>query len=399
MNMTRGLLLLVTLLSCSSSADSGDGGSGLMPAAGQLGLRVNQTSVVKVRDMADGPWTRTNVYISLTLANGAGAPDVPASVALFSVKTDTGLGKIPTTDDVFQIDGTTYRAATYLVDPPCDSTLTLSAGASLTCSLAVSFDGDVGAKEILYRTPGALALANGVPGAADVRSVTTTLSASPCVPCGRLCTDTSSDATHCGSCQATAPAGGVCAKGMGVCPSDHPDLCGVQPHAACTTLAGNPSNCGTCGNAIPPDADCTGGKPTCKTTGATFCPGQMGAPGVCANLAQDDRNCGACGHLVGSGTCSNGMLNCNANATLCTDSCITEDSKLNCGSCTNRCERAASDNCYHVDGNPTCGTQIACASLMGINYDEGCKMLGYKGCVLKSPASCLSQGSTCYCAY
>ncbi len=315
------------------------------------------------------------------------------------MRTGTGLAKIPTTDAVFQVDGVTYHAATFLKDPPCGAAISLSAGASLTCSLAVTFDGDVGVKELLYRTPGALAAANGVPGAPDNRSVTAALNPSPCVPCGRLCTDTSFDAKHCGSCQAVAPTGGGCTNGKSTCPSDHPDLCGAAPHTSCTTLATDPSNCGTCGNAIPPDAVCSDGKPACKAAGVTFCPGKPGFSGVCANLQEDRANCGACGHPAGAGTCSNGMIQCSANASLCSDTCIQDASKLNCGSCANRCERAASDNCYHLNGDPTCGAQLPCASLPGINDDDGCKMLGYKGCVLKSPASCLSSGSNCYCAY
>ncbi len=73
MYLTRRIfpLGLAAFLSCSSPQGGGDGGS-LMPEAGQLGLRVNQASLLKLRNGTDGPWTQTQVYVSVTLANGAG---------------------------------------------------------------------------------------------------------------------------------------------------------------------------------------------------------------------------------------------------------------------------------------------------------------------------------------
>ena len=154
--------------------------------------------------------------LNVTLANGIGAPDVPANVALFSLKNPLDLRKNASTDEPFELHGKVYGASMFLHGTPCDSALTISAGSSITCNVAVSLDGDVTVTDLEYQTPGALAEANGLASpTADKRTVSAVVDAPVCTPCGLLCTDTAADESNCGACDKGVPRGGACTSGMG----------------------------------------------------------------------------------------------------------------------------------------------------------------------------------------
>lgn len=310
--LSAGLVACSSGVSPSTADEAGTSGGGpdaggpspLEAKPGQLALRVQRAFVAKSREGSAGAWSRSAVFLTVTLANGMGGRDVPLNVLLLAVKTDAGIGKTVTTDAPFVADGVAYDAATFLDGKPCDSAATLSAGASLTCNVAVPFEGDVSPVEIRYSTPAALAQASGVgPVAADAdtRTATAAIQAPPCAPCGAVCTNLQRDHGNCGACGVGTPRTG---------------------------------------------ATCSGGKPQCTTPGLTFCPTAGSAEGACVDTTTDPRNCGACGNgVVYGATCRQGTVTCDtAGATPCSTGCVdVSTSEASCGACGKAC--GASEFC------------------------------------------------------
>jgi hypothetical protein len=350
--------IVVAGAGCGSSSNSSDvptdGGApdGAVDASldappGQLVLRVDHTSVVKTRKTSSAPWSQTVAYLTVTLANGRGGADVPANVALFSVKTASGISKVAAPDAPFSIDDQSYSARSFLTGKPCDGTLSISGGASLQCVVAADLEGDVVPVEVTYRTPGALAEANGVaPTSVDNRVARVAIQPSTCAPCGNLCTDLLSDQRNCGACGKDAPSSGACVGGQARCNDTlKPDLCAEADGSSyCVDLRTSSGDCGACGARLPSSQlACKDGKPSCSQTAATLCTRSDGTP-YCADLGNDTQNCGACGKIV-SPTCDHGSLVCPASRpSVCTDatgrSVCTDPMTdyANCGVCGRACK-------------------------------------------------------------
>jgi hypothetical protein len=333
--------LVMVACGCGSSPPGmgADGGTSL-PAPGQLSLSVNRAIVVKNRDSSSSAWSTTVTFLRVTLANGAGSPDVPLNVGLFSIKTQAGTSKTATTDAPFQANGATYRAAVFLEGTSCDPMLSVSGGASVTCNLAVSFDGEVAPSELRYQTPGAVAAASGAASpTADKRSATAPIVADPCTPCGTVCTDLHLDPKHCGECDADISSSG---------------------------------------------ASCIAGKPLCAEEGSTFCP-RVG----CVDTRTDRENCGACGRPVVAGKCVDGQPVCDANTLSCPGlACVPTVGRDNCGACGKGCNFSQQVICSHAqDDSYWCSTLAPLRANDSETCTQACARSGYERCTLARQVS------------
>lgn len=310
-------------------------------APGQLALKVHQA-----RQSRDGSKVGA-LELSVTLANGQGGAAVPLASAYFRLKLKSGLIKMPVGGQVRWVDGTVPNTSDALADDASYGPWPLR------------FDVDAAADaplELSFEMPGIAAAGTTI---GDGRKATAAVSLEACTRCGSVCTYTDRDTANCGQCGRS------------------------------TVVTGQSNACKN-GNVVCDNAD----RPSA-------CP--IGTAIYCVNLQTDPSNCGACGNGVGIGSCVGGAPQCSANATLCDSVCTEDNSVYNCGSCSVQCKRASGDQCFHESGAATCGTQVACSTLLNgsPNYDDGCKRLNYKGCVRSDNNRCLSSGSAnvCYCAY
>jgi hypothetical protein len=124
---------------------------------------------------------------------------------------------------------------------------------------------------------------------------------SSCETCGAgTCVDTSSDAMHCGGCDAPCPAGIACQAGACVCPGDT-QVCG----GACVNVLASGEHCGGCDQPCDPGLFCLAGA----------CVGDCGAlaacGGGCVNTETDPQHCGDCDSPCSAGAeCSGGSCAC-----------------------------------------------------------------------------------------
>jgi hypothetical protein len=186
------------------------------------------------------------------------------------------------------------------------------------------------------------------PSGAGYACVTGCPSSAP-VLCSSACVDTTSSASHCGSCDTSCAGGETCQSGACACPSGQ-TFCAN----GCTTTATDDANCGTCGQA------CSGGE-TCQS-GACVCPsGQTYCGSTCTTTATDDANCGACGNACRGGeTCQSGGCVCPSGQTYCGSGCTpTATDDANCGACGHACtggETCQSGACVCPSGQTYCGS-------------------------------------------
>jgi alpha-tubulin suppressor-like RCC1 family protein len=118
------------------------------------------------------------------------------------------------------------------------------------------------------------------------------------VSCNGVCTDTSRDEAHCGSCGNTCAEGTLCLDGLCECPASASVCQGICRTPA--SLAEDPENCGACGTT------CKAGLERCEA-GACVCDGGGAVCGdACVSLASDTQHCGACG-AVCNGQCIAGI--------------------------------------------------------------------------------------------
>lgn len=200
------------------------------------------------------------------------------------------------------------------------------------------------------------------------------------IDCG-LCTDPSSNDSHCGACNnACDPtAGGEpsypnsyygCSSGAcGAlkCRGYFAD-CDKVATNGCETSMVSDSDCGGCGNACPAGQQCRldpNGKPACMCPdGLTLC--ELGCngdvcSGFCTDVTSDSANCGRCGVACSNAgldpgarrtcdygacvvRCQDGYADCNSSEA---DGCEvdTRSDPRNCGGCGRACDAVAGQAC------------------------------------------------------
>jgi hypothetical protein len=148
---------------------------------------------------------------------------------------------------------------------------------------------------------------------------------------GAGCVDTSSDATHCGSCGKSCGAGQACVSGQCICPVAGQVACGF---AGCVDLSASPDNCGQCGKSCAAGQACVSGQCQCPM-------GNQVCQGACVNTATDPQACGSCnkqcldGDTCSGAQCACAGATCNSNnGQICAD---TQHDPQACGQCGNFC--------------------------------------------------------------
>lgn len=343
------LLLCAALFSCEQpSSGRPDGGDQLATAdddagtsqahTGALELRVNNAVVIKTREQTTDQWSKTVAYLSITLANEPGTPDVPLNTSLFAISTTSGTRKSMASGYSFSdpLAGDPYELSSFLDTKPCDSSLSLVGGAAITCGLAATFDGDVDFAEVQYRTPGAIAGEG-----ADRRSAMARINAAQCTPCGWICTNVQRDVHHCGSCE---------------------------------------------NDAEEANARCVAGIPTCSVAGRTFC-ALSGRLPSCSDLLTDEGNCGMCGNSVYSGVCEGGQPKCSGTDTQSCGlrNCISKEETANCGACGKSCKLLPQQglSCKLAPGGAyLCATaRDGAKANVKETCDQACTRSGFEACL------------------
>ena len=203
----------------------------------------------------------------------------------------------------------------------------------------------------------------------------------PCVGprqmCGKLCLDTSSDNSNCGSCGSVCPAGRTCTGGTCACTMGA-TLCGTR----CAYTLSDSTNCGGCGRACATGQNCSGG--LCSSTCTE--PRRMCGP-FCTDTLSDNSNCGSCGRACAPGTtCIAGNCACPTGLTFCGASCVnTLTNASNCGGCSRAC--ASGQTC--VEG--TCRTPVDCApqtTCGGCSALAGCGWCGATRACVRINSAC-----------
>ena len=172
--------------------------------------------------------------------------------------------------------------------------------------------------------------------------------------CDDVCTNTNTDAKHCGTCGNACPTGTRCASGKCVdtCPSSTPSECGN----ACVNLQNNPLFCGSCNTSCKPGELCKAGTCTCPS-------GQESCDGQCIATANNREHCGACstpckeGQVCASGACRQTCPK--RTPTSCYGGCV--DLQINsqhCGTCGTACrddQLCRAGACVCPDDQLECG--------------------------------------------
>jgi hypothetical protein len=258
---------------------------------GEVALRVDQAR----RATRDGDVGYVNV--AFTLANGSDSPPASLNLALFSVKTSSGLYVMASATSPGWVEG-----------EMCNPSVAVGAGASSACALAFELEDDQMPVELFYQTAGKIAGTG-----SDQRSATAALTLEQCTPCGTDCTYLDRDTQNCGTCGNVLEVGYdenlnqnvtlECRKGKAACPSDEPNLTGCVMRRydsgvpggvevlACIDLNTTERHCGACDRRVE-HGECVNGQASCSEGEYTTC----GDDAYCVDLTQDLANCGACGH-------------------------------------------------------------------------------------------------------
>ncbi len=207
-----------------------------------------------------------------------------------------------------------------------------------------------------------------------------------CDTCGTsACIDFTSDAAHCGDCDAACPSGASCEAGQCVCPADLA-LCGGR----CTDTLRDSAHCGACGKACGSGEVCEAGQCVCGT-GLEACGTQ------CVELASDPDHCGDCGAPCGKGKlctptgCQTGGT-CGGTLSKCGSSCVdTKVSFFHCGGCNMPCD--AGETCT----GGTCGCPGGGALCNGTCVDTQIDDQDCGGCGNVCPSGTSCNNGACEC--
>jgi hypothetical protein len=235
------------------------------------------------------------------------------------------------------------------------------------------------------------------------------------VRCGAACVDITSEALHCGGCNAscgagvadgTLPVGSACVDGTCGCPPSRPDVCDDR----CVNLQVDTQGCGaTCGDAVACVAgeECVAG--ACE---ARECPeGTVPCMDECVDIDDDVRHCGGCvggdgvdcssaiyaedaGALScegGSCLCSPGFVECDFEGRMCLDPSTSIDACGGCdGSCSFGAEVCVAGECQD---NPCEPGQLDCD---GACADPATDPNHCGGCGIECETG-LCEGGACAC--
>jgi hypothetical protein len=234
--------------------------------------------------------------------------------------------------------------------------------------------------------------------------------------CDGVCTDTSTDALHCGSCDNRCADGQVCAQGScatlcfdtcdGQCVDldvdpNHCGACNVVCNAgevcsdglcgsscsnsltacsgSCVNLEFDPNHCGGCNVVCAAPALCSVG-----SCGTTCVGGTLQCGNVCVDPDNDPEHCGNCSTICAEGlVCSLGECSgtCNGGTTLCGESCVDTDlDPDHCGACDQPC--AADQVCSGGLCASVCGGDLTKCGNQCVDTEV-------------DPANCGECGETC----
>ncbi len=192
------------------------------------------------------------------------------------------------------------------------------------------------------------------------------------ITCNGACVDPSSDRWNCGGCSATGPSGaaGLC-EGQGCCGETGLTACPVQGRFLCTNTSTDSSHCGSCDTSCSTGQECKNGACTAIVcpAGQTLC-GSRCIEGLCGKTCDEGQTCsaGACQAIV----CADPLK-------LCGNTCVdTRSDARNCGSCDNACPNEGAvctgGTCGCAAGSAACaiGSEVtACVNLASDRYNCG----------------------------